>query len=51
MQMGANSKKTMHSISLIKQSQKLALIAYDAGEFLRRGARVIWQCVKGDLSE
>ena len=51
MQMDTNSKKTMHFISLIKQYQKLALRARDAGEFLGRRAEITWEHGEGHLSE
>ena len=40
MQIDANSKKSMHFISLIKQYQELALTACDASEFLGRRAEI-----------
>ena len=51
LQMSANSKKTMHFISLIKQYQELTLTGHDAIEFLGRRAKNSWGHGEGDLSE
>ena len=51
MQMDANSQKAMYFISLIKQCQELALTARDAGEFLRRRAKITWEHGQEDPSD
>ena len=51
MKVDANSKKSMHFISLIKQCQELALTARDAGNFIERRQITKWERVKEDLSE
>ena len=51
MQMGANSQKAMHFITLIKQCQELALTACEASEFLRRRVEIKWEHGQEDLSE